>query len=306
MNKKILTVTLNPAIDYTVEVSGLRKGHINRASEGFRLPGGKGINVATITSMFKIETAATGFLGTENSRIFLEHFENFRIRDRFEYLEGPTREGIKIADPQNSETTDINFPGFNVTEKSLSAFTDRFNEICCEYDFIIFSGSLPVNVPDNIYAELCTTAKKCGAFTALDTSGPALKLAADSGNVDFIKPNNFELMEAFGTESYNDSGLDSKVRLAVITSGDEGSLLYAPDGVYRADAPKVRVKSSVGAGDSFLGGFIAALAMEGDYSSALKQAAATAASWLSFSGSGWSDKKPPGSFYDIVNVERIS
>ena len=310
--KKILTITLNPAIDYTVQVPDFKTDAVNRASGGRRDPGGKGINAATITAQYKIKTAVSGFLGTENKRIFIEHFENFMIHDRFIYINGPTREGIKIADPLQQITTDINFAGFKIEQTHLDAFIAKFKDIIGEYDYVIMSGSLPENVPDGIYGELASIAAAAGVYTAVDTSREPLRLAIESGYVNLIKPNIDELSDLFDIsveEEKNTNALVGrlldKVESVALSMGGDGSRLYNSGKCFQASAPIINVASTVGAGDSFLGGFITGLAQGKSPEDALRFAAATAASKLTKAGPGWSKDVPPGSFYDKISITEV-
>lgn len=303
--KKIITITLNPAIDYTVAVSEFKTGSVNRALGSEKHAGGKGINVAAVTSLFRLETSVTGFLGAENKKIFHEHFEKYMIRDQFLYLDGSTREGIKIVDRASGETTDINFPGFEVTSELIENFKERFIQLISSFDYAVFSGSLPQNVPASIYADLCREAKKAGLFTALDTSGEAFVDAVESGYVDFVKPNEHEMTDVYGTVDAVSAGLSSKVNIVAVSMGAAGSRLYTPEGIFQATAPEVMAGSSVGAGDSFLGGFISALALNNDYASALRLAGATAAANLSNDGPGWSEQAPPGYFHDQIEISKM-
>lgn len=302
-DKRILTVTLNPAVDYSVDVPSFRIDHVNRASGGRRDPGGKGINVATITARYGIETTVTGFLGSDNRLIFDNHFKNSSLKNEFIYINGYTREGIKITDPDNHLTTDINFSGFDVSKDNLDEFLSRFETLAAVHDFVVMSGSLPGGLPADLYAVLAKKARKAGAFTAVDTSGEALKLAVESGCVDLIKPNEHELDEAFG--HHDVTVLLPEVGMVLLSLGEAGSRLYTDEGVYEAEAPSVNVVSTVGAGDSFLAGFVSALIFEKDYPDALKFAASTAASKLTKFGPGLSDENPPGSFYERVAVRSL-
>jgi len=301
---KILTVTLNPAIDYSVVVPSFRTDHVNRATGGRRDPGGKGINAATITAGYGIDTTVTGFLGTDNSLIFDNHFKTCGFRDEFIYVEGSTREGIKITDPADRVTTDINFNGFDIEQKAIDEFIFRFERLAVHHDMVLMSGSLPEGLPADFYAILAVIAKNADLFTAVDTSGEALRAAVESGTVDLIKPNEHELVEAFGDAGPAD--LLSRVGMVLLSLGEDGSRLYTADAVYEASAPAVDAVSTVGAGDSFLAGFISALSFGKAPDDSLRFAAATAASKLTKYGPGVSIENPPGGYYDSIKVRRIS
>lgn len=316
MSRKILTVTFNPAVDHSVEVNRFRAGEVNRAISSRKDPGGKGINVATALAMTEFEVAATGFLGLENADIFRKHFAAGGIEDEFLYLEGMTREGIKINDPSDSSTTDVNFKGLEPTLKDLDNLRDKYRKLLPSVDYVVLSGSLPPGIPADIYAEFASDAKKAGAFTALDTIGKPLLSAIESGAVSLIKPNLEELLDIYpdcgSPEDYEVKpelidGLVAKALaktgMVALTLGGSGSRLYKGDDVWEAGAPVVELKSTVGAGDSFLAGLISGLASEMAPGEALRTAVSVAASKLTKFGPGWSVDNPPENFIDKITVE---
>lgn len=316
MSKKILTVTLNPAIDYTVEVPNFRVDEVNRASFGRRDPGGKGINLATALSQGGLKTAVTGFLGKENSKIFTDHFKVNNLKDDFIYVDGSTREGIKVADPQNMITTDINFTGFNLTPSEIEEFRAEFVKLVKDFDYVVMAGSIPEGIPDTIYAELGVIAKNAGAFVAVDTSGPPLKKIIEAGAADLIKPNFDELAEIFpevlncdvDDKAVSDlmSIILTNIKMITLTLGGDGSRLYFEDQIFQATAAKIVVKSTVGAGDTFLAGFIGGLAKDMNPEDALLNAICWTSSKLTMFGPGLSKEQPPENFTSEIKVSKIS
>lgn len=312
--KRILTVTLNPAIDFTVEVPGFSLDSVNRAKNSRRDPGGKGINVATALTEGALECDVTGFLGRDNSEIFENHFMKHGIHNRFIYVDGSTREGIKIADLTNRVTTDINFPGFDLNKKNIDNFLTEYTSMIDDYDYIILSGSLPQNVDVNIYSLLASINRERGKFTAVDASGISLLTSIESGNINLIKPNIDELEDIYPElkNSHNkEESLDNliysileKVEMVALSLGHEGSKLYTRDGSYTINAPTIDVKSSVGAGDTYLAGFIAGLSQNKNLEETLKTAASWAASKLTMYGPGLSKEQPPQSFIESLVVEK--
>lgn len=313
MKKKILTVTLNPAIDYTIEVNDFAIDKVNRASASRRDPGGKGINVGTALSQGGFPVCLTGFLGKSNIDIFLNHIKDNSMEDRFLHVEGPTREGIKVVDPNNAVTTDINFPGFLLTEKEITDFKDLFSKIVSDFEYVVISGSIPAGVPSGIYGELALIAKDSGAFVAVDTSGDALRKVIESGAADLIKPNIEELSEIYEElDNTEDKGtaletlvnkILDKVGMIALSMGGEGSRLYSKSGVYEVSTPKIIVKSTVGAGDTYLAGLVAGLASEMSETTALKSASSWAASKLTMFGPGLSKEEPPEQYLDEIEVK---
>lgn len=315
MDKKILTVTLNPAIDYTIEVEQFKIDIVNRAEAGRRDPGGKGINVATALNHCGLEADVTGFLGKENRKIFHDHFKKNKIRDRFIYIDGKTREGIKVVDSYNKNTTDINFPGFLLTKEDIDKFIDHFTIIVPEYNYVVLSGSLPIGVSKDIYVQLGKIAKDSGVFVVLDTSGVALKKGVESRVIDLIKPNFEELSAIYpelkNTDDIKEStdklcrGLLNKVGSIALSLGEEGSCLYTKNGTLNASAPAIRVKSSVGAGDTFLAGYLYGLVKGFSEKAALINAGSWAASKLTIFGPGLNKAYPPDYYKNQIIISNL-
>ncbi len=315
MKSKILTVTLNPAIDFTIEVPNFCLDSVNRATKSRRDPGGKGINVATALSDGGIKTHVTGFLGKDNRELFVNHFKANTIVDKFIYVDGSTREGIKIADISNRVTTDINFNGIELKEDDIIKFIEQYKKIIKDYNYVILSGSLPKNVPVNIYGDLASIARSHGLFVAVDTSNASLLSSINSESINLIKPNINELAEIypdiFESNSIEEAvdnlvkELLNKVDMVALSLGEKGSKLYTKDGIFKATAPKIDLKSTVGAGDTYLAGFIAGLSRSETTEQVLKTAGSWAASKLTMYGPGLSKEFPPQYYTSDIEVKKL-
>ncbi|MDC7220895.1 MAG: 1-phosphofructokinase family hexose kinase [Spirochaetales bacterium] len=310
--KKIITVTLNPAVDFTVNVKNFTVDRVNRASAGRRDPGGKGINVATALAEGGFKPWVTGFLGKENSALFGTHFSRYSMEDRFLLVDGATREGIKLIDPEKSHITDINFPGFDVSPGLLQQFLVRFTQSVKDADYLVLSGSLPRGVPVDIYGTLSAIGREAGAFVAVDTSGEALRSLINRGGADLIKPNLDELIEIDKTLRESENPLEEvgafydrlkeKIPYLALSLGEQGSRLYSPEGFLSASAPTVDLKSTVGAGDTYLAGLIAGLAHSLSLKECLVNAASWAASTLTQIGPGLNGDTPPELYRSRVRI----
>src|SRR5689334_8807443 len=187
---EVVTVTLNPAIDQTVTIPEFAAGKVNRVSHSQSDPGGKGVNVASILADYGHAVGVTGFLGRENSALFEELFTRKRIADYFVRIGGQTRVGIKISDPLQQETTDINFPGQSPSSADLDALFQRFAS--SNAGWYVLAGSIPPGVAPTIYRDLVALLKQQGSNVVLDTSGDPLKYALEA-TPQIIKPNVHEL-----------------------------------------------------------------------------------------------------------------
>jgi 1-phosphofructokinase len=266
MNKtaKVVTITLNPAIDRTVYVPDFRAGKVNRVERERSDAGGKGVNVASVLADYSLPVTVTGFLGQENSFIFEQLFTEKKIQDRFVRIAGRTRTGIKIIDEVHQETTDINFPGQAPGETDLSRLFGVVEELAEACDWFVLAGSLPNGVPTAIYHQLVERIKAKSRCVALDSSGQALKLAIPAVPT-LIKPNIDELRELTGSPLSSrakvieaaEQLLGRGVKTVIISMGERGALFVEGGETVLARPPEVKVKSTVGAGDAMVSGMVA-------------------------------------------------
>ncbi|WP_329688005.1 1-phosphofructokinase [Longimicrobium sp.] len=261
----VVTVTPNPAIDWTVTVPGFRAGTVNRASADRSQPAGKGVNVAAALAGYGVRAAATGFLGRDNAGAFESFFARTGIEDAFVRVAGSTRVGIKLVDPERQETTDVNFPGAAVSAADVDALFDAVDARAADGRWFVLAGSLPPGAPPTLYADLARRIAARGGRVALDTSGDALRHALEAAP-SVVKPNVHELQSLVGTalasvDDVMDAArglLEGGVELAAVSMGAEGALFVAREGVVLARPPSIDVGSSVGAGDAMVAGIVAA------------------------------------------------
>lgn len=170
LQREIITVTLNPAIDHTISLAQLVPGTLNLAHEMHCNPGGKGVNVACCLADFGERVSVTGLLGAENCDSFVGIFKDKGISDHFVRVPGSTRINIKLSDRSRNETTDINLPGIQVDAGMLDAVLWQFDQLASPRH-VVLAGSLPIGLPQASYAHLVWQLKRRGACVLLDTSG---------------------------------------------------------------------------------------------------------------------------------------
>lgn len=261
----IVTVTLNPSLDRTLEVSELTRGSMVRATAARRDPGGKGVNVSRALAAHGITTCAvvplSGLEGQELARLLaLEGIEVFSVP-----VAGPSRSNVSVVEPDGS-VTKINEPGGLLTGRDLDAIVSAVLEAASGCDWVVMSGSLPPGVPDVFYRRLCGLLNGCGVRVAVDTSGPALtaSLAAEPA---LVKPNRDELAESVGfrVDTLADAVRAASVLRAagadkvLVSLGPDGAVLVDESGVRYGESPVDVPRSPVGAGDAMLAGFTAAM-----------------------------------------------
>jgi 1-phosphofructokinase len=260
---KIATITLNPAIDQTVVIPNFAAGSVNRVQDFRCDAGGKGVNVAAFLADYGLPVTATGFLGKENPHLFERFFKQKMITDRFVRIVGSTRTGIKIIDEAKQETTDINFPGQTPTPADLQLLLKIIDELSAECRWFVVAGSIPAGTSTDIYREIITAIAQKGGQVALDASGEGFREAVTALPA-LVKPNVDELQEFCGHSLNNQAEvigaarrlIDQGLQTVVVSMGEKGALFVDKAEVIRAIPPKVRVESTVGAGDAMLSGMV--------------------------------------------------
>ncbi|RKI12170.1 1-phosphofructokinase [Corallococcus praedator] len=283
----VVTVTLNAAIDQTLECPGFTAGAVNRVVAETRTPGGKGINVAAFLAGGSRPVTAAGFLGADNVTLFEALFHDRGIQDRCLRLLGSSRVNIKVVDRTSGAVTDLNLPGLRVPEEALDALGATLDALTEDHGCFVLSGSVPAGVPATIYATLTERLRARGAVVAVDTSGEPLRHAV-AARPDFVKPNVHELGELLGRplKTPGDVGRAARelhasgIGLVVVSLGAEGALFVSHDGAWRALPPPVEVASTVGAGDALVAGVLAARLDGSDLETCARRGTAFAAGKL--------------------------
>jgi 1-phosphofructokinase len=291
----ILTLTLNPALDLTIELPPLRLGEVNRSEALHRHAAGKGVNVAQVLADLGHRLTVGGFLGEANQQPFVELFEQRGFADEFIRVPGETRSNIKLAE-QGGRITDLNGPGAFVDDDAQEALMTRLEEIARRFDAVVVAGSLPRGVSPQWLQALLERLAAMGVKVALDTSGAALS-AGLAARPWLIKPNTDELSDVMGAPAHSLAEQTAAARQlhgrgiehVVISQGADGVNWFSPAGAWHAVPPKVTVASTVGAGDSLLAGVLHGLLSGLPAEQGLRQATAIAAMAVSQIGFGIND-----------------
>lgn len=261
----IITLTMNPALDLTLQVPQLRVGEVNKGLEPHWDAAGKGVNVASILADAGLKVTATGVLGAANAERFEALFAAKGISDQFVRVSGETRLNLKLNDPVHQQTTDINLTGLELSRQTLDDLQARLLGVAQAGDIVALCGSLPPNVEAEFYATLLGKLHAQGCVTVLDSSGAALLSALPLG-ASVLKPNQSELAAVLERPLSDEMQLIAAARellargseLVTVSQGERGALFITAREVVRARPPQVQVVSSVGAGDAMVAGLIAA------------------------------------------------
>ncbi|MFL1391609.1 1-phosphofructokinase [Pseudomonas tritici] len=302
---RILTLTLNPALDLTVRLARLEPGEVNRSEAVLTHAAGKGVNVAQVLADLGHHVSVGGFLGAANPEAFDALIASRGFGDAFIRVPGETRSNIKIAE-QDGRVTDINAPGPVVSEQAQRELLKMVAVIGPEFDAVVVAGSLPRGVSPQWFQGLLEELKALGLKVALDTSGEALRAGLKAGPW-MVKPNTEELAEALGNATDAISQLHQQgVEHVVVSDGAAGVSWYSPAGALHATPPQVTVASTVGAGDSLLAGMLHGVLSGDTPEHTLRRATAIAAMAVTQIGFGISDDAQLARLESGVHVRRLT
>lgn len=271
----IYTVTLNPALDKTVEIPDFKLGCVNRITAMRTDPGGKGINVSKVIAKLGGNSIALGILGGNTGGAIADRLDQMGLNCDFLFAQGETRTNLKVVDPIGHTNTDINEPGFEVTEALLDTLLHRLTQKVNPGDIVVLSGSLPKGAPRDTYRKWVACCKEAGAKVFLDADGEPLRKGLKAKPY-LLKPNNDELSRLVGKDLLSIGDLahaakklqEDGIEKVIVSLGSQGALYVTRDTAIHAEGLKVPVGSTVGAGDSV----VAALAVAEDRGLSLEDA----------------------------------
>ncbi|RCW40486.1 1-phosphofructokinase [Halopolyspora algeriensis] len=260
----IVTVTPNPSLDRTVLIGELRRGAVHRAEEVRLDPGGKGVNVArTLVAADRPTTCVLPTGGTEGTCL-----AELLAPEAVPVVEVPvgtaTRSNVTLVESDGT-TTKLNEPGNALSGAEIAALEERTAELATRADWVVACGSLPAGCPEDLYGRLVRAACAAGARVAVDTSGPPLREACRA-RADLVTPNLAELSELAerpldrlgDVVDVAGSVQREGVSTVLVSLGADGALLVEGDSAWHATGATALVRSTVGAGDALLAGFLIA------------------------------------------------
>ncbi|AXO87108.1 1-phosphofructokinase [Pseudomonas parafulva] len=294
---KILTLTLNPALDLTVSVERLRIGAVNRAVEQRCHAAGKGLNVAQVLADLGHQITVAGFLGRDNPQPFEALIAQRGFVDAFVRVDGETRTNLKLVEA-HGQVTDVNGQGPQVDAAAQAELLERLAALAGEHALVVVAGSLPRGISPQWFTHLLEQLKSQGLKVVLDTSGEALRAGLQAAPW-LIKPNTDELAELTGSgvedftaqQTAAQRLLGSGVGHVVVSQGAQGVNWFSAERTLHAQPPKVSVASTVGAGDSLVAGMVHGLLLGEDAGQTLCRATAIAAQAVTQVGFGITDRE---------------
>ncbi len=263
----IATITLNPSLDESIIVHGLKVDETNRWSSLRRYAGGKGIGVSRAIHEMGGRTIAYGFIGGPDGRAVEILLDEEGVPYSFTPIEQETRTNFIITDTKTSQQTRIDAPGPHISKREMERFHRKIREIYPQPDLMVVGGSIPPGVPVNIYYNIVMEAKGFGIRSILDSSGQWLAEGIKAKPY-LIKPNVHEAEELLKVELPAEEAIikaainlvEMDIEVVVISRGKDGIIAATKERIFTAVPPLVKVRSSVGAGDCTIAGLALKLA----------------------------------------------
>jgi 1-phosphofructokinase/tagatose 6-phosphate kinase len=299
----ILTVTLNAAIDRTVAVPNFRLGRRHRAVEARTVAGGKGVNVARALKLLGGPVIATGLAGGATGARILELLAEEAILNDLTRIAGESRTNLAVIDPTSGEQTELNERGPEVSTEEVDQFVEKLLYLAQGATACVLAGSVPPGVDTEVYGRLIGELSRFGVLCVLDTDGELMRAALLSEPANVL-----EAEEAVGHE-FNDAddlamGLGGLIEMgageAIITR-EAGCVAIVGRGAerrrYEVAIDPLEAVSSVGSGDCFLAGYVAARYEGGSAEECLAYGVACGAESTQHLGAGT---------LDAAEVERLA
>ena len=263
----ILTLTLNPALDVLTSIDQVSDTHKMRCGPTLKHPGGGGVNVARVLHRLGASCVAAYLAGGVTGERHHKLMSAEKVRCHVMPIAEETRESFSVHETASGNDFRFVLPGPRVTDAELDACFDYVAQHLPK-QFLVISGGLPPGVPDDFYARLAALAQQHGVRVVLDTNGPALAEAIKVG-VYLFKPSLRELRDLTGqalpdtdnqlaaAQQLIDRG---QAHIVAVSLGEQGAMVVSATERWRARSIPVAVQTTIGAGDSFVGGMVWALA----------------------------------------------
>jgi 1-phosphofructokinase/tagatose 6-phosphate kinase len=311
----IITVTLNAAIDRTVAVPSFRLGHRHRAVESRTVAGGKGINVARALRRLGRPVVATGFAGGPTGDRVQEQLREEDVLTDFTPIAGETRINMAVIDPTSGEQTEINERGPAVSPEEVEAFVARLRYLARGAKLCVVAGTLPPGAGADLYARMVKDLGERGVPVVLDAEGEAM-LAGLRAGAAVVTPNEREAEEIVGQE-FADRGDLVQGLSELLRLGAGEAAITRPEGCVAAIGPSTQrrfvevrtesldVVSTVGSGDAFLAGYVAARYEERPADECLAYGVACGAESTQHFGAGMVDRNQVERLLGEVHVQDL-
>jgi 1-phosphofructokinase/tagatose 6-phosphate kinase len=264
----IITVTLNAAMDKTLEVPSFTPGRRHRTVDQATMPGGKGVNIARAIKRLGQPVIATGLAGGATGTRIVEALNDESILNDFVRIQDESRTNTAVLDPTTGLQTEINERGPAVAPQELELFREKLLYLAQGAQICVFAGSLPRGIDNDVYQQLIREVGRLGVTTMIDSDGEPLRLSMRA-EPSLVSPNELEAEELVGHE-FNDADDRAQAVIEMTRQGAREAIMTVSDGcyarivedgsavLYRVRVQEQEARSAVGSGDAFLAGYVAA------------------------------------------------
>jgi 6-phosphofructokinase 2 len=261
---KIITLTVNPALDKSAKVDGLIPDHKLKCHSIQYEPGGGGINISRMLKRLGSETSCIVTSGGDTGNRLTDLLIKESVQPNIIPVKAWTRENLSVVDTHSNLQYRFGMPGNELSKKELESIKNLLKELVNPKDMLVLSGSLTQNMPLDYYAQLIKFLANKDINIVIDTSGQAL-IEALKENVYLIKPNQRELAQLAEKEFMYTAEQETfamelvkskKAQYVVVSLGARGAFIACKEGVFYKTTPSVKVKSTIGAGDSMVAGLL--------------------------------------------------
>ena len=309
---KIITITFNPAMDKSTTVPALIPEKKLKCTKPVYEPGGGGINVARAIKKLGGTATAIYMAGGYTGKAFTQLLNKEGIDSIVAEIKENTRENLIVYETSTNQQYRFGMPGPSILEHEWQQCLAQIENIK-EADFIIVSGALPQGIPLAVYSKIGSIARSINAKLIVDTSGEALMEAVQTG-LYLIKPNLAELSSLLGKEGLNIEPVDEAARevinkgkceVVVVSMGAAGALLVTKNLAMHIMPPAVKIKSTVGAGDSMLAGIVLSLAQNKSIEEAAQYGVACGTAATMNAGTELCRKEDADHLYKLIQVNKF-
>ncbi len=308
----IVTVTMNPAIDKTVDIDQLECGGLNRIKHVELDAGGKGINVSKTIHELGGNSIATGFIAGNTGKVIQNVMEEWQIQNDFIEVSGETRTNTKVFE-KSGELTELNEPGPVVSEADIQALLEKLDGYAAEGTLFVLAGSVPSGVEKDIYGKIIERVHRKGAKVLLDADGELFAKALEA-KPDIIKPNRVEL-EQYAAMDYIASEqelvliaeklMKKGIGMVAVSMGKRGAIFLKEEYRVKCQGLKVKAHSTVGAGDAMVAGLSYAWDQKMSMEDTVKMCMAVSAGAVTTIGTKPPAREVVDSLMDQVEIEKI-
>lgn len=308
----ITAVSLNPSIDRTIELNGFTYGGMNRVVSARDDAGGKAVNMAVTVARLGYPVTCIGVNYRENGSLLQGKLMNSNVASDFLVRDGAMRVNLKLLDTTRGVVTEVNAAGEPLSQEEIEEITRLIARHAQKTQYLVLTGSLPPGCPKDFYKTIVEKTAGTDCRCVVDAEGEGLH-AALSARPFLIKPNKreIEMETGYKVESVEDAKkaalwlIDRGIARVAVSMGAQGALLTDGSETFFADPVRVRVGSTVGAGDAMVAGMVAGLTRGLSLSEVLRLGAACATAGVMTKGTEPAQKAAVEDMLDQISIRKV-